>query len=74
MVDEESFMVFVVLGEGGVAGGVVSRAKDVGRMIDDEGGAAMESIMLVCDISEPLWCAFQSAHWATCLDLVRGSR
>jgi hypothetical protein len=35
---------FVVLGEGGVAGGVVPRGKDDGGTIDGEGGAAMASL------------------------------
>lgn len=71
---------FVVLGEGGVAGGVVPRGKDDGGTIDGEGGAAMASLYQYTvvrtsrHILKPFSWTFQRDYWATCLDLVRGSR
>ena len=76
--DGESFMVvFMVLGEGGVGGGVVSRGRCDGRTMDGEDGATMASLYQ-CAVAQVYiqsnLAYIPRTHLGSYLDLVRGSR
>lgn len=65
----ELFMVvFVAVGEGGVACGVASRGNCDGGMIDAEDGATMGNlyqfvVVVQTSISMQFWRTFQRVHW-----------